>query len=133
MNRYYHKRNGKSWIFGTNMKNGNGEFLYSLKRLSNIPIIRHVKIRSEVNPFDPEWESYLENRKTQKMFKNSKGRVFIQRICEKQMRCCPICGKHITDEATWRVKEVIANGHKVKILVRDKCGKITNRNDWNLL
>jgi RNA-directed DNA polymerase len=133
MNRYYHKRNGKSWIFGTNMNNGNGEFLYSLKHLSNIPIVRHVKIRSAVNPFDPQWASYLENRKTQKMFKNSKGRVFILRMWEKQMRCCPVCGKHITEESTWRVKEIIANGHKVKILVHDKCGKITNRNDWNLL
>jgi len=38
------------------------------------------------------------------MFDDSKGRVFIKRMWEKQMCCCPVCGKHITDETTWMVK-----------------------------
>ena len=133
MNRYYHTLKGRSWIFGALRENEDGEFLYSLKYLSNISITRHVKIRSEANPFDLHWEPYFEKRKTERMFENSKGKVYIQRLWEKQMRCCPVCGKHISDESPWRVKIVIANGHKVKILVHDKCGKMTNRNNWKLL
>ncbi len=133
MDRYYHTRKGRSWIFGAMRENEDGKFLYSLKYLSNIPIIRHLKIRSEANPFDSQWEPYFEKRKTEKMFENSKGKIYIQRLWEKQMRCCPICGKHISDESPWRVKIVIANDQKVKILVHDKCGKITNRNNWKLL
>lgn len=132
-NRYYHSRKNRNWIFGTMKKNQEGEFLYSLKYLSNIPIVRHTKIRSEANPFDPEWESFFEKRKTQKMFENAKGQAYIQRLWEKQMRCCPVCGEHITEEYSWRIKVVNANGHTVKILVHDKCAKITNRNNWNLL
>ena len=132
-NRYYHSRKNRNWIFGTMKKNQEGEFLYSLKYLSNIPIVRHTKIRSEANPFDPEWESFFEKRKTQKMFENAKGQAYIQKLWEKQMRCCPVCGEHITEESSWRIKVVNANGHTVKILVHNKCAKITNRNKWNLL
>jgi RNA-directed DNA polymerase len=131
--RYYHTQKGRNWIFGAIKKNKDGEFLYSLKYLSNIPITRHVKICSEANPFDPQWEPYFEKRRTQKRFENSKGQAYIQRLWEKQMRYCPVCRKHIADESPWRIKTVYANGHTVKILVHDKCSKIKNRNNWNLL
>ncbi len=28
-----------------------------------IPIQRHVKVKSDANPFDPHWRSYFETRK----------------------------------------------------------------------
>jgi hypothetical protein len=27
------------------------------------PIVRHIKVRSNANPFDPNWRSYFETRK----------------------------------------------------------------------
>jgi len=35
----------------------------ALLRMMSFPIKRYVKIRSEVNPYDPEWEMYLEQRR----------------------------------------------------------------------
>ena len=32
------------------------------KKLSDIPIIRHVKIKSDANPFDPQWDNYFDSR-----------------------------------------------------------------------
>jgi len=28
------------------------------------PIVRHVKVRSNANPFDPQWRGYFETRKS---------------------------------------------------------------------
>ena len=33
-----------------------------LMAAAKVRIIRHVKIRSDVNPYDPKWELYLEAR-----------------------------------------------------------------------
>lgn len=35
---------------------------YVLYSLANTPIVRHVKVRAEYNPFDPDWEHYGESR-----------------------------------------------------------------------
>ena len=36
--------------------------VFNLKKLADIPIIRHVKIKSDANPFDFQWNSYFEYR-----------------------------------------------------------------------
>lgn len=131
--KYYHSSRGRKWTFGVVMTNGTEKFIYSVKRLTAIPIVRHTKIRSAANPFDTEWSGYFDKRQTQKMFGNTKGQATILRIWEKQMRCCPVCGTHITDKTPWRLKTMNANGHNVKIIVHDKCGHIMNRNEWKLL
>ena len=45
-----------------------------LVKAKSIPIKRHVKIRSEANPYDPEWETYFEKRLDVKMVQNLKGK-----------------------------------------------------------
>jgi RNA-directed DNA polymerase len=50
------------------MDNGLGGFRdpdsgKTLLKMASFPIQRHVKIRSEVNPYDPQWEAYLEHRR----------------------------------------------------------------------
>jgi RNA-directed DNA polymerase len=32
--------------------------------MADIPIVRHVKIRMDANPFDNQWEEYFEKKKT---------------------------------------------------------------------
>jgi RNA-directed DNA polymerase len=34
-----------------------------LLKAASISIVRHVKIRAEVNPYDPQWEEYITYRK----------------------------------------------------------------------
>ncbi len=41
------------------MEKGSPEPLFLLGR---IPILRHVKIKAEVNPYDPMWFDYLNKR-----------------------------------------------------------------------
>jgi hypothetical protein len=39
-----------------------------------VPIKRHVKIKSEANPYDPAWEGYFEKRLGVKMVHHLKGK-----------------------------------------------------------
>jgi RNA-directed DNA polymerase len=53
----YLQRNGfKNWVFCE--KGGKLQLL----RMSDTPIRRHIKIKSEANPYDPLWKKYFEKR-----------------------------------------------------------------------
>lgn len=54
--KYFQRINGREWRF---MEKGNTKPLFLLGK---IPIKRHVKIRADVNPYDPAWKDYLEKR-----------------------------------------------------------------------
>lgn len=55
-NKYFQRIKGRDWRF---MEKGSPEPLFLLGR---IPIRRHVKIKAEVNPYDPIWFNYLNKR-----------------------------------------------------------------------
>jgi len=37
-------------------------------------IVRHVKIQTDSNPYDPAWNEYFRNRKKKKIYSNKDGR-----------------------------------------------------------
>ena len=55
-NKYFQRIKGRDWRF---MEKGNPEPLFFL---GSIPIRRHIKIKAEVNPYDPIWVDYLSKR-----------------------------------------------------------------------
>lgn len=132
-NKYYHTVRGRSWTFATLLKGEGGNKFHTLTRLTNTKIKRHVKIRSEANPYDADWKDYFEKHKTRRMLAHLDDKQFIYRLWEKQMQSCPVCGKHITRETPWRIMDIPLKSKKVKILVHDNCRRITDRNKWNLL
>jgi RNA-directed DNA polymerase len=75
--RYFLRSQDRNWVFGTRTKSGNGEGMDSrLVSAADIPIKRHVKIKADANPFDPEWEAYFaeRGRKTTKATRWNKGK-----------------------------------------------------------
>lgn len=51
------------WTFSSTCKDKNGiPRLYELIKASSIGIVRHVKIRGDANPFDPEYDEYFRKR-----------------------------------------------------------------------
>jgi RNA-directed DNA polymerase len=38
------------------------EKTYSLLRIADVTIVRHVKVRADANPFDPAWDEYFAKR-----------------------------------------------------------------------
>jgi RNA-directed DNA polymerase len=69
--KYFKTTGHRHWVFATE----DSEKLYldgkppviSLLCASDTPIKRHIKIRGEANPFDPQFETYFEERSTSKL------------------------------------------------------------------
>ena len=61
---YFGARGGRNWTFyGTKTdKDGITETVW-LKFAAHTTIRRHTKIKGDVNPYDPKWSAYLEQRK----------------------------------------------------------------------
>jgi len=66
LNRYFKSVNNRKWIFKDTFEKKE----FTLKKLADIPITRHIKIRKDANPFDPQWDAYFDMRGR----KNSKVR-----------------------------------------------------------
>jgi RNA-directed DNA polymerase len=60
--RYFTQVDGDQWVFfGTEVVRNQARRV-TVCRASQTRIMRHVKIRSEANPYAPEWSEYLERR-----------------------------------------------------------------------
>ena len=66
-----------------------------LERASNREIKRFVEIKSEANPFAPEWQRYFEERETDKMRDTLNGRVKLLNIFQRQKGLCAACGSNV--------------------------------------
>lgn len=78
--RYWHRIGNRNWVFSTEDK--------ELLRVDHIPIVRHIKIRLDVNPyFDVE---YFTERKFKQGMRRLSGRF--KKIWKNQNGCCYHCG-----------------------------------------
>ena len=60
----YFIRDGKmDWTFGYHYELGGESHTFKLMKLACIPITRHIKVKSEANPFDTAWDEYFKQRK----------------------------------------------------------------------
>jgi RNA-directed DNA polymerase len=62
--KYFHAEGNRSWVFAPKMPCEGDNQRLRLFRSMTISIVRHVKIRSMANPFDPAWMSYFARRRT---------------------------------------------------------------------
>jgi RNA-directed DNA polymerase len=63
--KYWHPGEGRGWNFAadTGEKTEDGKPIrIKLIKAADTPIRRHPKIKSDANPFDPQWHDYLEER-----------------------------------------------------------------------
>lgn len=102
-NKYYHTVRGRSWTFAVPLENRKVDKYHTLVRLSDTKIKRHIKIRSEANPYDADWKDFFDQYKTRRMLAHLDGKQYIYRLWNQQMQCCPVCGKHITRETPWKL------------------------------
>lgn len=73
--KYYRPHPIYRWLFhATRMGKDGKKEVIDLQKASRIRIVRHVKIRAEANPYDPEWLNYFAMRKQQKRYYNSDKR-----------------------------------------------------------
>ena len=62
-NKYYKKIGNRNWIFfSRNNKQNIKDEDITLKNASDTPIVRHVKIKAEANPYDTKFSEYFKDR-----------------------------------------------------------------------
>jgi RNA-directed DNA polymerase len=92
--KYFRQEGHRHWIFTGFLRNQKGQGgSIQLMSAASVKIIRYVKIRSTVNPYDPEWEAYLEARWGWQLAQTQKGRSRIESLWTTQEGRCVVCGQ----------------------------------------
>jgi RNA-directed DNA polymerase len=88
IDKYFKSENNRKWVFKDTFELNGDKQVFTLKRLSDIPITRHVKIKKQANPFDSKWAAYFENRsqKTAKILRKQTENNFIGVRLEKVVK-----------------------------------------------
>ncbi len=102
--KYFPQLGKRKWVFsGITPLGGRVHLEYA----SDVSIKRHTKIKSEVNPYEKQWEFYMEQRRAY-AWQNSKSklkRVF--QLWKRQDGLCPMCKSEITFDTKWHVHHVV--------------------------
>jgi RNA-directed DNA polymerase len=128
MKKYYHRNGSRQCVFFGEIESANGAMKeIELFRASSIPIKRHTKIKAEANPYDPEWERYIEKRMGEKMLDHLKGYGQLVRLWYEQDGICPVCDQKITKESGWENHHIVwrskggSDGMGNRVLLHPEC------------
>lgn len=97
--RYYRAINGRDWLFACKD--------HLLLTMAAFHKRRHVKIKSEANPYLPEDEEYFDRRLAKTMNATFMGRRRLAWLWNQQDGHCPKCLQPITRETGWHIHHVI--------------------------
>jgi RNA-directed DNA polymerase len=91
---YFPPDGHRHWVFTGKLFNQKGQGRpIQLMEAAQVRIIRYVKIRSAVNPYDPEWELYLEARLGWQLTQTLAGRSRFEYLWKEQEGRCRVCGQ----------------------------------------
>ena len=106
--KYFRTRDHRHWVFATQTRGDTDEpRILPLRLASDTRIVRHVRVKSDANPFDPAWDSYFAQRKCSRMLERLQERSFPKRLWQQQKGQCPGCGQLIDEEDRWVVQPVV--------------------------
>jgi RNA-directed DNA polymerase len=66
LRRYFHRDGGLAHAFAAKERRVGKTALWRLFRAMTIPIVRHVKIQAQANPYDTRWTPYFVRRHAMK-------------------------------------------------------------------
>jgi RNA-directed DNA polymerase len=106
--KYFKSRGTRTWVFAATeeKEDGTQRNIILLKEMDT-PIVRHIKIKADANPHDPQWVWYFETRWGQKMLKSARGRAKLYRVWLRQDGMCPTCQEPITKGIPWDVRHIV--------------------------
>jgi RNA-directed DNA polymerase len=91
---YFPPDGQRHWVFTGTLHDHKGQGRpIQLMAAAQVKIIRYVKIRSAANPYDPEWEPYLEARLGWQLAQTLAGRRRIEYLWKDQQGRCVVCGQ----------------------------------------
>lgn len=105
--RYWSSYETQSWMFVDRfVKPASGKSVRLLSA-AEVPIQRHVKVKADYCPFDPDWDDYGEARRI-RGFKRVVGhRSQLTALFHRQDGVCDRCQHAITHDTGWHVHHVV--------------------------
>jgi len=102
--KYFAQHGDQHWSFFGEMWDGEGQpSKIWLLRASSTPIKRHIKIRTDANPYDPAYETYFEEREAAHIRESFRGTHILRFLWYEQSGLCPVCNLKITRTTGWRL------------------------------
>lgn len=103
--KYYRAEGHRHWIFTGTLPDRDGKGIpISLMEAGRVKIRRQVKIRGEANPYDSEWELYLEERLYWQLEGTLAGKGRIEYLWKSQEGRCGRCGQTLRpSEKPWHI------------------------------
>lgn len=106
--KYFLPMEGRKWVFSGRVRGKDGDIrTIQLLRAADTPIGRHTKIQSAANPYDPEWETYFEQRLDLKMAADLKKKRKLFYLWKEQNGLCPVCDQRITKLTGWHSHHIM--------------------------
>src|SRR5262245_14988521 len=100
---YFTRADGSRTFHGLVRDEEGGVHPVFLLRVSAVGIRRHVKSRSDANPYDPSWELYLAGRLWAQMASNRVGRGAARYLWLEQDGKCLVCGQSLPLAEGWQI------------------------------
>jgi RNA-directed DNA polymerase len=97
--KYFKSHQDRNWVFSNDSKEDSHPS--HLFHASQIKIKRHIKIKQDANPFNPEWEIYFERREKTKLCEEGRGKKQAQYLLARQNNLCAICRGDISTKIPW--------------------------------
>ena len=102
--RYFLAQGHRHWVFAAKTRGHKDEpRMLALLSASATRIVRHVKLNSDANPFDPAWDAYFAQRKQARMLQRLQSRRLLKQVWQQQTGACPGCGQLIDEDDRWRI------------------------------
>jgi len=111
-----------NWVFTGHAKDTDGQaFKRSLRLMSQVSIVRHAKIKSDANPFDPLWDDYFDKRRMKRLRDIYAHKRNMKTLLRKSDGLCLLCKQPIN---LWFIQFVTFSGMfiiQLNQLERDNC------------
>ena len=102
--KYFALRRGRDWsFFGETCDDEGQPGQVWLRHARSTPIRRHVKVKSDANPYDPAFEAYFEQREATHMQETFRGTRTLRFLWHEQRGICTVCNTKITRITGWRL------------------------------
>ncbi len=106
--KYFKTEGTRNWVFAATERKKDGTSKdCTLIKESDTPIKRHVKIKANANPHDPEWDSYFETRWNRQRWGTAHSRSKLYRLWHKREGICAVCLKTIIIDSHWAARHIV--------------------------
>ncbi|MDJ0554626.1 MAG: group II intron reverse transcriptase/maturase [Microcoleaceae cyanobacterium MO_207.B10] len=107
--RYFHYYNGVKWTFMCEEidRNGKTKPIILVNISKDIPIIRHIKVKSVASPDDPNYTDYFEKRNKSMGSKRWAKGSKLDKVAKNQNYKCPICNDSLLNGEHLEIHHIV--------------------------